>query len=128
MPASPRHAQSAAALRSGGEPVIRTVAAIAAPAMDHGAAILAPPHDENTARTESGIGRPSGWPGRSSTPRPTRHDVEAAHRVYVGLSIWVVGAGIALDEGASIPNTVLWFAIPVALGVIASGRTLVRRR
>ncbi len=48
--------------------------------------------------------------------------------LYVGLSIRVVGAGIALDQGASIPNTVLWFAIPVALGVIASGRTLVRRR
>ena len=33
----------------------------------------------------------------------------------------MVGAGIALDQGASIPNTVLGFAILVALGVTVSG-------
>ncbi len=48
--------------------------------------------------------------------------------LYVGLSIPVVGAGIALDQGASIPNTVLGFAILVALGVTASGWALLRPR
>jgi hypothetical protein len=47
--------------------------------------------------------------------------------LYVGLSIPVVGAGIALDRGASIPNTVLGFAILVALGVSVSGWALLRR-
>ena len=47
--------------------------------------------------------------------------------LYVGLSIPVVGAGVALDQGASIPNTVLGFAILVALGVSASGWVLVGR-
>ena len=41
--------------------------------------------------------------------------------LYVGLSIPVVGAGIAINQGASIPNTVLGFAILVALGVSLSG-------
>jgi preprotein translocase subunit SecG len=44
--------------------------------------------------------------------------------LYVGLSIPVVGAGIALNEGASIPNTVLGFAILVAFGVSLSGWVL----
>ena len=48
--------------------------------------------------------------------------------LYVGLSIPVVGAGIALDRGASIPNTVLGFAILVALGVTVSGWALLRHR
>ena len=47
--------------------------------------------------------------------------------LYVGLSIPVVGAGVALDRGASIPNTVLGFAILVALGVTVSGWALLRR-
>jgi MFS family permease len=46
--------------------------------------------------------------------------------LYVGLSIPVVGAGIALDQGASIPNTVLAFAILVGLGVSVSGWLLLR--
>jgi MFS family permease len=46
--------------------------------------------------------------------------------LYVGLSIPVVGAGVALDQGASIPNTVLGFAILVALGVTVSGWALLR--
>ena len=46
--------------------------------------------------------------------------------LYVGLSIPVVGAGITLDQGASIPNTVLGFAILVALGVTLSGWALLR--
>jgi hypothetical protein len=41
--------------------------------------------------------------------------------LFIGLSIPVIGAGIALDRGASAPNTVLVFAIAVALGVAASG-------
>ena len=48
--------------------------------------------------------------------------------LYVGLSIPVVGAGIALNQGASAPNTVLGFAILVALGVTVSGWALLRRR
>jgi MFS family permease len=48
--------------------------------------------------------------------------------LFVGLSIPVVGAGIALDQGANAPDTVLGFAIVVALGVGASGWALVGRR
>jgi Sugar (and other) transporter len=47
--------------------------------------------------------------------------------LYVGLSVPVIGAGIALDLGASAPNTVLGFAILVALGVSGSGWALLRR-
>jgi MFS family permease len=48
--------------------------------------------------------------------------------LYVGLSVPVIGAGIALDLGASPPNTVLGFAIVVGLGVAVSGWALRRRR
>jgi predicted MFS family arabinose efflux permease len=50
--------------------------------------------------------------------------------LYVGLSVPVVGAGIALDQGATAPNTVLGFAILVGLGVFVSGAALLlgRRR
>jgi MFS family permease len=48
--------------------------------------------------------------------------------LYVGLSVPVIGAGIALDLGASGPNTVLGFAILVALGVAVSGWALRGRR
>jgi MFS family permease len=48
--------------------------------------------------------------------------------VFVGLSVPVIGAGIALNEGVSVPNTVLGFAIFVALGVSASGWALLGRR
>ena len=48
--------------------------------------------------------------------------------LYVGLSIPVVGAGVALDQGASIPNTVLGFGILVALGVTVSGWALLGHR
>jgi hypothetical protein len=44
--------------------------------------------------------------------------------LFIGLSIPVIGAGVALDQGASAPNTVLVFAIAVALGVVASGLQL----
>lgn len=46
--------------------------------------------------------------------------------LYVGLSIPVVGAGIALNQGASPPDTVLGFAVLVALGVTVSGWALLR--
>ena len=46
----------------------------------------------------------------------------------VGLSIPVVGAGIALSQGASAANTVLGFGTAVALGVALAGWALVRRR
>jgi predicted MFS family arabinose efflux permease len=48
--------------------------------------------------------------------------------LYVGLSVPVIGAGVALDLGASAPNTVLGFAILVGLGVIVSGWALLVRR
>jgi MFS family permease len=48
--------------------------------------------------------------------------------LYVGLSVPVIGAGIALDLGASAPNTVLGFAILVGLGVAVSGWALRGRR
>jgi hypothetical protein len=48
--------------------------------------------------------------------------------LYIGLSVPVIGAGIALDLGASAPNTVLGFAILVGLGVVGSGWAMLRRR
>src|SRR6202042_2163826 len=48
--------------------------------------------------------------------------------LYVGLSVPVIGAGVALDLGASAPNTVLGFAILVGLGVVVSGWALLGRR
>ena len=47
--------------------------------------------------------------------------------LYVGLSVPVVGAGIALNQGASAPNTVFGFAILVGLGVTVSGWALLGR-
>jgi MFS family permease len=48
--------------------------------------------------------------------------------LFVGLSVPVIGAGIALNEGASAPDTVLGFAILVGLGVALSGWALLGRR
>jgi predicted MFS family arabinose efflux permease len=48
--------------------------------------------------------------------------------VFVGLSVPVVGAGIALDAGVSTLDTVLGFAIFVALGASLSGWALLGRR
>ncbi|HEY2299674.1 MAG TPA: MFS transporter [Jatrophihabitans sp.] len=48
--------------------------------------------------------------------------------LFIGLSVPVIGAGIALDQGASAPDTVLVFAIVVALGVSLSGLALLGRR
>ena len=48
--------------------------------------------------------------------------------LFVGLSVPVIGAGVALDRGASAPNTVLVFAIIVGLGVAAAGWGLLVRR
>jgi predicted MFS family arabinose efflux permease len=48
--------------------------------------------------------------------------------LFIGLSVPVIGAGIALDQGASAPDTVLVFAILVGLGVSASGWALLGRR
>ena len=44
--------------------------------------------------------------------------------LFVGLSVPVVGAGIALNAGASAPDTVLGFAILVGLGVAGAGALL----
>jgi hypothetical protein len=48
--------------------------------------------------------------------------------LYVGLSVPVIGAGVALELGASAPDTVLGFAILVGLGVAVSGWALLGRR
>jgi MFS family permease len=48
--------------------------------------------------------------------------------LYVGLAVPVIGAGVALDLGASAPSTVLGFAILVGLGVVISGWALLGRR
>lgn len=47
--------------------------------------------------------------------------------LLVGLSVPVIGAGLALKLGASAPNTVLGFAIIVAAGISAAGWALLRR-
>jgi predicted MFS family arabinose efflux permease len=44
--------------------------------------------------------------------------------LFVGLSIPVIGAGVALDQGASPEDTVLGFAILAGLGVVAAGALL----
>jgi MFS family permease len=44
--------------------------------------------------------------------------------LFVGLSIPVIGAGIALNGGVSPPDTVLGFAIFVGLGVLGAGALL----
>jgi hypothetical protein len=48
--------------------------------------------------------------------------------LYVGLPVPVTGAGVALDLGASAPDTVLGFAILAGLGVAVSGWALLGRR
>jgi hypothetical protein len=48
--------------------------------------------------------------------------------LFVGLSVPVIGAGVALNAGASAPDTVLGFAILVGLGVSGSGWALLGRR
>ena len=48
--------------------------------------------------------------------------------LFVGLSVPVIGAGIALDQGASAPNTVLVFAVLVGVGVAGAGWGLLGRR
>jgi MFS family permease len=47
--------------------------------------------------------------------------------LFIGLSIPVIGAGVALDRGASAPDTVLGFAIVVGLGVAGAGWALLGR-
>jgi hypothetical protein len=47
--------------------------------------------------------------------------------LFIGLSVPVIGAGIALDQGASAPDTVLFFGIVVGLGVLLSGWALLGR-
>jgi hypothetical protein len=47
--------------------------------------------------------------------------------LFVGLSVPVIGAGVALRQGASAPDTVLGFAIVVGLAVAGAGWALLRR-
>jgi MFS family permease len=44
--------------------------------------------------------------------------------LFVGLSIPVIGAGVALDRGTSPPDTVLGFAVLVGLGILGAGTLL----
>jgi hypothetical protein len=67
----------------------------------------------------------AGWDGARE---PRSDDRGVAYRPLVGLSVPVIGAGIALDQGASAPNTVLGFAILVGLGVAGAGWGLLARR
>src|SRR3954468_19593530 len=48
--------------------------------------------------------------------------------LFIGLSVPVIGAGVALNNGASAPNTVLGFAILVGLGISGSGWLLLARQ
>jgi Sugar (and other) transporter len=48
--------------------------------------------------------------------------------LFVGLSVPVIGAGVALDQGASVSNTVLVFAVLVGLGVAGAGWGLLGHR
>jgi MFS family permease len=47
--------------------------------------------------------------------------------LFVGLSVPVIGAGFALRQGASAPDTVLGFAIVVGVAVAGAGWALLRR-
>jgi len=47
--------------------------------------------------------------------------------LFIGLSVPVIGAGVALDQGASAPNTVLGFAVLVGIGVAGAGWGLLGR-
>jgi hypothetical protein len=46
--------------------------------------------------------------------------------LYIGLSIPVIGAGVALDRGVSPADTVLVFAVIVGLGIVGAGALLGR--
>jgi hypothetical protein len=48
--------------------------------------------------------------------------------VFAGLSVPVIGAGVALTQGASPPDAMLGFAILVALGISVSGWAILGRR
>jgi hypothetical protein len=48
--------------------------------------------------------------------------------LFLGLSVPVIGAGVALDQGASPADTVLVFAIVVGVGVLLSGWAMLGRR
>jgi hypothetical protein len=48
--------------------------------------------------------------------------------LFAGLSVPVIGAGIALDAGATAPDTVLGFAVLGGLAVSVSGWALLGRR
>jgi MFS family permease len=65
-----------------------------------------------------------------ATPPESRLAMTSALLIalFVGLSVPVIGAGVALSLGASAPDTVLGFAILVGLGVAASGWALLGRR
>jgi hypothetical protein len=58
----------------------------------------------------------------------TGHGLAAAHRPLRRTLDPVIGAGVALDRGASAANTVLGFAILVGLGVVGAGWGLLARR
>jgi MFS family permease len=83
------------------------------------------------AGTLIGAGAGAGFKGTTglvleATPPERRVEMtsDLLIALFVGLSIPVIGAGIALDNGASPPDTVLGFAIFVGLGVLGAGALL----
>src|SRR5882757_8142663 len=83
------------------------------------------------AGTLIGAGAGAGFKGTTglvleATPPERRVEMtsDLLISLFVGLSIPVIGAGIALDSGASPPDTVLGFAILVGLGVLGAGALL----
>jgi hypothetical protein len=66
----------------------------------------------------------------ATTLRHPSHALSGAMLIalFLGLSLPVTGAGIALDKGASAPDTVLVFAVVVGLGVLVSGWALLGHR
>jgi hypothetical protein len=83
------------------------------------------------AGTLIGAGAGAGFKGTTglvleATPPERRVEMtsDLLISLFVGLSIPVIGAGIALDSGASPPDTVLGFAIFVSLGVLGAGALL----
>ena len=66
--------------------------------------------------------------GETASENRVAMTAELLIALFVGLSVPVIGAGIALDQGASAPNTVLVFAVLVGLGVAGAGWGLLGHR
>jgi hypothetical protein len=58
----------------------------------------------------------------------TEMTAELLTALFIGLSVPFIGAGVALDRGASVPNTVVGLAILVGLAAAGAGWGLLARR